>query len=107
MPERAKIQRLPPPPYPAEPGLVQGLSWFDRDRSRKKHPDPPGPGVRPGRRTGPRMGRAFMISREVDFSDVQGIVRFGYGKLRGASYALLRVKNGDAARAWMRTAKVS
>jgi deferrochelatase/peroxidase EfeB len=48
-----------------------------------------------------------MINREVDFSDVQGLVRFGYGKMRGASYALLRVKNRDAARAWLRTAKVS
>jgi deferrochelatase/peroxidase EfeB len=53
------------------------------------------------------MGRAFMINREVDYSDVQGLVRFGYGKMRGASYALLRVKNRDAARAWLRTAKVS
>src|SRR3954471_5168385 len=53
------------------------------------------------------MGRAFMIAPEVDYSDVQGLVRFGYGKLRGASYALLRVKNRDAARAWLRTAEVS
>ena len=48
-----------------------------------------------------------MINPEVDYSDVQGLVRFGYGKMRGASYALLRVKNGDAARAWLRTAKVT
>ena len=45
-----------------------------------------------------------MNNTAVDFSDVQGLVRFGYGKMRGASYALLRVKNSGAARAWLQTA---
>jgi hypothetical protein len=53
------------------------------------------------------MGLAFMINREVDYSDVQGLVRFGCGKMGGASYALLRAKNRDAARAWLRSAQVS
>ena len=44
-----------------------------------------------------------MNNTAVDFSDVQGLVRFGYGKMRGASYALLRVKNSGAARAWLQT----
>jgi deferrochelatase/peroxidase EfeB len=48
-----------------------------------------------------------MINPEVDYSDVQGLVRFGYGKMRGASYVLLRVKNLEAARAWLRTANIT
>ncbi|MFN2622836.1 MAG: Dyp-type peroxidase [Chthoniobacterales bacterium] len=52
------------------------------------------------------MGRITMNNTAVDFSDVQGLVRFGYGKMRGASYALLRIKNSGmgAARAWLQTA---
>ncbi len=42
-----------------------------------------------------------------DYSDVQGLLRFGYGRLIKATYALLRVKNAAAARAWLRTAPVS
>ncbi len=38
------------------------------------------------------MGRTFMNER-VDYSDVQGLVRFGYGKMTEASYALLRIRN--------------
>ena len=44
---------------------------------------------------------------EVDFGDVQGIVRFGYGRLKGASYALARIKNLEAARAWLLSAPVA
>ena len=48
-----------------------------------------------------------MKRSEVDYGDVQGLVRFGYGKMKEASYALLRVKNAAAARAWLRTAAVT
>jgi Dyp-type peroxidase family len=44
---------------------------------------------------------------EVDYADVQGLVRFGHGKLTEATYALLRVKQPDAARAWLRSAPVT
>jgi deferrochelatase/peroxidase EfeB len=44
---------------------------------------------------------------EVDFSDAQGLLRFGYKHMTQASYALLRVKNPAAARAWLRAAPVS
>src|SRR3979411_2536035 len=44
---------------------------------------------------------------EVDYSDVQGLVRFGYGKMKEASYAHLRVKDVTAARAWLRNAPVT
>ena len=41
-----------------------------------------------------------MRQSEMDYRDVQGLVRFGYGKMKGASYCLLRVKDAAAARAW-------
>jgi len=48
-----------------------------------------------------------MTTTEIDYSDVQGLVRFGYGKMRGASYALVRVRNQMAAQSWLRDAKVN
>ena len=53
------------------------------------------------------MGCAAMTRSAVDYADVQGLVRFGYGKMKEASYALLRVKDAAAARAWLRTAPVT
>ena len=44
---------------------------------------------------------------DVDYADVQGLVRFGYGHLTSASYALVRVKNAAAAKAWLRSAPVT
>jgi deferrochelatase/peroxidase EfeB len=44
---------------------------------------------------------------EFDYADVQGLVRFGYKKMTKASYALLRVKDVAAARAWLRSAPVT
>ena len=37
----------------------------------------------------------------VDYADVQGLLRFGYGRMTNASYMLVRVKNADAAKAWL------
>ncbi|MEY2490598.1 MAG: hypothetical protein QOC70_2540 [Verrucomicrobiota bacterium] len=48
-----------------------------------------------------------MKQSEVDYVDVQGLVRFGYGKMKGASYALLRVRDAAAARAWLGKADVT
>jgi deferrochelatase/peroxidase EfeB len=45
-----------------------------------------------------------MRETDFDFADVQGLVRFGYGHLKSASYSLLRIKNAAAARAWLRGA---
>src|SRR5262249_4624937 len=61
---------------------------------------------------GARMGgapvmRATPTPTPVDFADVQGIVRFGYGRMTEAAYLLARVKDAAAARAWLRTAPVS
>jgi Dyp-type peroxidase family len=51
------------------------------------------------------MGRVTMS--EFDYADVQGLVRFGYRKMTKASYALLRVKDAAAARAWLSSAPVT
>lgn len=48
-----------------------------------------------------------MNHRAVDFSDIQGIVRFGYSALTEASYFLLKIRNTKAASAWLATAPVS
>src|SRR5260370_29909494 len=44
---------------------------------------------------------------QIDYADVQGLVRFGYGQMTSASYVLVRVKNADAAKAWIRSAPVT
>jgi deferrochelatase/peroxidase EfeB len=48
-----------------------------------------------------------MKQSEVDYSDVQGLVRFGYGKMKEGSYVHLRVKDVTAARAWLRNARIT
>lgn len=53
------------------------------------------------------MGRPSMKRSEMDYGDVQGLVRFGYGKMKEASYAQLRVKDVSAARAWLRNAAIT
>jgi deferrochelatase/peroxidase EfeB len=42
-----------------------------------------------------------------DFSDVQGLAVFGYGKLTEACYLLLRIRDAAAARSWLLSAPVS
>ena len=44
---------------------------------------------------------------DVDYADVQGLVRFGYGHMTRASYALVKVKNVAAAKSWLRSAPVT
>ncbi len=53
------------------------------------------------------MGCPSMTQSEVDYSDVQGLVRFGYKLMKEASYVLLRVKDVGAARSWLRAAPVT
>jgi deferrochelatase/peroxidase EfeB len=43
----------------------------------------------------------------VDYSDVQGLVRFGYRALTEASFLLLRVRDAAAASAWLAAAAVT
>jgi deferrochelatase/peroxidase EfeB len=42
-----------------------------------------------------------------DSSDVQGLAAFGYGKMTEAYFLLLRVRNPEAARAWIASAPVT
>jgi deferrochelatase/peroxidase EfeB len=43
----------------------------------------------------------------VDYRDVQGILRFGYGHLPEACFLLLRINNAVATRAWLRDLQVT
>ena len=53
------------------------------------------------------MGGTAVTRPTVDFRDVQGLVRFGYKHLKAARYAVVRVRNPAAARAWLRQAPVT
>jgi Dyp-type peroxidase family len=48
-----------------------------------------------------------MEKTPVDFRDVQGILRFGYGHLPEACFLLLAIDNALATRAWLRDLKVT
>jgi Dyp-type peroxidase family len=48
-----------------------------------------------------------MKPAEVDYADVQGLVRFGYGRMTQAAYALVRIRDLAAARAWLRSAPIT
>ena len=43
----------------------------------------------------------------VDFSDIQGIVRFGYGQLKDATFLLLKIRDVGAACAWLENAPIT
>ena len=47
------------------------------------------------------------MTASVDYSDVQGLVRFAYAHMTEACYLLVRVRNASAARAWLRNAPVT
>ena len=48
-----------------------------------------------------------MNSPTIDPSDIQGLVRFGFGRMTEACFFLLRVRSPEAARAWLATAPVT
>src|ERR1700704_5302024 len=47
------------------------------------------------------------MGQDIDYGDVQGIVRFGYKRMTEGSYALVRVRDVKAARAWLRSAPIT
>ncbi len=47
------------------------------------------------------------MAAAVDYSDVQGLVRFGFANMSEAVYLLLQVRNPAAARAWLAQAPVT
>ena len=53
------------------------------------------------------MGCPSMMQSEVDYSDVQGLVRFGYKRMTEASYVLLRIRDVATARSWLRAASIT
>ena len=48
-----------------------------------------------------------MRDSEIDYGDVQGLVRFGHGKLTEACFFLLTIADAAAARAWLAAAPVT
>jgi deferrochelatase/peroxidase EfeB len=48
-----------------------------------------------------------MNRSEVDYGDIQGLVRFGYRRMKEARYALVRVRSVAAARAWLLSAPIA
>jgi deferrochelatase/peroxidase EfeB len=46
-------------------------------------------------------------SNDFEFEDLQGLIRFGYGKLTDTSFLLLNVINSTAAKDWLKTAPIS
>ncbi len=50
---------------------------------------------------------AMSKRREPDYSDVQGLARFGHNQLREACFLLLAIANREQARAWLRNAPVT
>jgi deferrochelatase/peroxidase EfeB len=48
-----------------------------------------------------------VTSRDPEYGDVQGLVRSGYRRMKEASFALLKVRSLDAARAWLASAPVT
>lgn len=53
------------------------------------------------------MGSSLMTRGEVDFADVQGLVRFGYKRMTTGRFDLLRVRNAAAARQWLGSVEVT
>jgi deferrochelatase/peroxidase EfeB len=53
------------------------------------------------------MSGANATTSAVDFSDIQGLVRFGYGPLGDACFILLNIRDASAARSWLATAPIA
>ncbi len=47
------------------------------------------------------------MSNEVDYDDIQGLVRFAFGKMDGACFYLVRIKDVSAARSWLANAHIT
>lgn len=53
------------------------------------------------------MSTPLILTSPVELADIQGLVRFGYKRHTQACFLLLRIKNLDAARAWLAAAPVT
>ncbi|HSA81912.1 MAG TPA: hypothetical protein VLE23_13940, partial [Geminicoccaceae bacterium] len=54
-----------------------------------------------------KAAAAAITPAAVDFGDVQGLLRFGHGRLRAASFILLAVADRAAAQKWLQSAPVT
>jgi deferrochelatase/peroxidase EfeB len=52
-------------------------------------------------------GKIMKISGDFEFDDLQGLVRFGYGKLTSTCFLLLNIKDAAIAKQWLDAAPVS
>ncbi|MFZ1427257.1 MAG: hypothetical protein WAS21_10850, partial [Geminicoccaceae bacterium] len=50
---------------------------------------------------------AMATAADIDYGDIQGLVRFGHGRLSEACYYLVKIADPDAARAWLWDAPVT
>src|SRR5580704_2615942 len=48
-----------------------------------------------------------MSPRAIDYGDIQGLVRFGYGSLTDSCFLLLNIKDKIAARQWLSQAPIN
>jgi len=53
------------------------------------------------------FSRIIMIANQLDFDDVQGLVRFAFGSMHQAYFYLVRIKDLAAARSWLLNAHVT
>ena len=80
-----------------------GLTLVDLERNTA-HPRKAWSAPSDERCAGARLAEAAMSDAtraEVELDDIQGLVRFGYKHHTQACFLLLRVKDRDAARAWL------
>ena len=48
-----------------------------------------------------------VAAMSIEFEDIQGLLRFGYKHLTQACFLLLRIRDAEAARAWLANAPVT
>jgi Dyp-type peroxidase family len=53
------------------------------------------------------MGGSSVMQSEIDYSDIQGLVRYGYKRMTEAAYVLLGIEDVAAARSWLAGAPVT
>ena len=94
LPDRCLVQRPP------------GFTAFDLHRNSVLRQGLEASAMTEGERA---SGRRFCDGGTVtaEYSDIQGLLRFGFGKMPESRYFLLRVRDAAAARAWLTAAPVT
>ncbi len=86
-----------------------GLTAYDLQRNSdiRQGLEKPALSETAGARVGDVTLRTHVNAEYPTTATCKGLAAFGYGKLTEACYLLLRVRNADAARAWIASAPVS